>query len=144
LVLSLFGPETPSCATKKNACLAILASESKATKEYEERLENLLSFLQFTGIVSIAGDTVTLSGKQQDLTPPSAVKKNDSITGAEKVVNDDPPNSSHEYRLPLDRENRRVVILTAPLDVKENEVRRIQKWIEVTLLVDWNNDEKAP
>jgi len=104
----------------------------------------LLSFLQFAGIVSIAGDTVTLSGKQQDLTPPSAVKKNDSITGAEKVVNDDPPNSSHEYRLPLDRENRRVVILTAPLDVKENEVRRIQKWIEVTLLVDWNNDEKAP
>lgn len=46
-----------------------------------------------------------------------------------------PPPGTHTHTLPL--ANQRKVTINAPLDVTPQEITRIQKWIEVTLLVDW-------
>jgi len=36
----------------------------------------------------------------------------------------------------LDKENKRKITVTAPLDVTAKEVQRIAKWLEVQLLVE--------
>jgi len=42
----------------------------------------------------------------------------------------------HTFVLPLDKENKRKITVTAPLDVTAKEVQRIAKWLEVQLLVE--------
>jgi len=42
------------------------------------------------------------------------------------------------YTLPLDKTGKRTVAINAPLDLTGKEIKRIQKWIEVALFVDWD------
>jgi hypothetical protein len=53
-----------------------------------------------------------------------------------------PEEETHTYVLPL--ANGRKISVTAPLDVTEKEVKRISKWLEVSLLIDEMPDETKP
>lgn len=48
------------------------------------------------------------------------------------------PTGYHPYELPL--ANGRKVTVVAPLDITAQEIKRLQKWTEFTLQVDWNGD----
>ena len=50
--------------------------------------------------------------------------------------------SDQTHTLYLDKTKKRKFTVSAPLDVNPNEVKRIQKWLEVTLLMDWNEPEQ--
>jgi hypothetical protein len=47
----------------------------------------------------------------------------------------------HPYILPLS-DSREVTIL-APLDITEKEIKRLQKWIEFTLQIDWSEKDES-
>lgn len=125
----------------RKSCIAVLANESGANPDYEERLQNVLRFLVVFGLISITGDTVSLIqlGRLpskvttvQDLTTQSApatlaqlpIKRIDDAAGA------------HTYELLLDKEGKRKITVTAPLDITHKEVRRISKWLEFQLLTE--------
>ncbi len=55
------------------------------------------------------------------------------VNGAEPI--DD---FAQSHTLYLDKTKKRRFSISAPLDVNPTEVKRIQKWLEVTLLIDWN------
>ncbi|MDP3072465.1 MAG: DUF5343 domain-containing protein [Opitutaceae bacterium] len=44
--------------------------------------------------------------------------------------------------VPLDKEGTRSVRITAPLDMTDKEIRRLQKWMEVTLFVGWEEADE--
>lgn len=45
------------------------------------------------------------------------------------------------FTLPLDKEQRRRITITAPLDLNVKEINRIKQWIEVTLLIEGSTEE---
>jgi hypothetical protein len=79
-----------------------------------------------------------------DTTPPKRTEP-DPITHSDphefNILTSSPPMGTHTHTLPL--ANKRKVTVNAPLDINPQEIARIQKWIEVTLLVDWLMDDKT-
>jgi hypothetical protein len=47
---------------------------------------------------------------------------------------------THDYVLPLP--NGRKVLIQAPLDITAAEIKRLQRWIEFTLQVDWSGEQE--
>ena len=44
------------------------------------------------------------------------------------------------YEVPLNVEGDRSVKISAPLNMTQKEIKRLQKWAEVTLFVDWEEE----
>ena len=122
-------PRLQLSAQPQATCLALLASESKAAPEHNERLINLLSFLESSGVVSISGGTVSLLQHKQapvDKTP----------APAHGQVNPPPKTTvGDEHFLFLDSTRERKVVLQAPLEITRAEYDRICTWLEVVLIV---------
>ncbi|HEU0046920.1 MAG TPA: hypothetical protein VFQ43_04840 [Nitrososphaera sp.] len=135
-------------ATQTEAnCLAILAEESGAQKEHGYRLQNLIGFLEFVGILRSSDGKITLLPSKQ-----TAPVQTPEIKNSPQFPPDVSPSAKmpaprffgggehepevHTFVLPLDKENKRKITVTAPLDVTAKEVQRIAKWLEVQLLVE--------
>lgn len=66
------------------------------------------------------------------------------ISPANEQSNGANDSADQSHTLYLDKTKKRKFTISAPLDVNPNEVKRIQKWLEVTLLMDWNEPEQSP
>jgi hypothetical protein len=112
-------------------CVGILAVEATAGADHIGRVEPLINFLELSGIVSITGTMVSF-------VPPNGV----ASTPETKLLSQEPTkqqdDSVHTYVLPLLK--KRKVTVEAPLDITKEEIQRLQKWIEFTLLLDWKDD----
>jgi hypothetical protein len=124
----------------QSTCLAILASESRATPEYEERLIYILRFLELASVLSIAGGTVTLLQHRLDANRPDGMpdaakaSSENKATIASTVTNG--VDGDEHHVLYLDKTRKRRVTLHAPLTISKPEYERICKWIQVTLIVE--------
>ena len=119
-------------------CLSLLAGESKAQTEHNERLLNLIGFLEAAGIVSVSGGNISLL--QQKSLPaqqkPEEHKTNTPPPNTPKVFSDHEENSFY-----LDKEKKKRITLISPLFLTRAEFKRLTTWIESTLIVE---DEQKP
>lgn len=51
-----------------------------------------------------------------------------------------PPHGAHTFDLPL--ANNRKVTVTAPIDLKPDEMKRLKAWLPLTFLMDWKPEDK--
>jgi hypothetical protein len=92
------------------------------------------SSLKFAGMLS--SDLTVSAGAPQSAPKPDA--HGDEKPGGEKPQEEaNQAQGYHNYTLPLI--NDRKVIIKAPLDITAQEIKRLQKWIEFTLQVDWSD-----
>ena len=119
-------------------CLALLGNESKAQKEHNERLLNLISFLELAGIVSTSGGMVSLqqSKPKAQVLPPEPQRQSVHV----HKVDIDP--DQIEVTLYLDKEKKRRFTVSTPLFVTTAELKRIKTWIEAALIIEGPKDEK--
>jgi hypothetical protein len=117
-------------------CLTLLAGESRAQTGHNERLLNLIRFLELSGVISTSGGSISLL---QNKTSPVAPKSEEQQP---KTIESAPAGSdeSDQHILYLDSNRQRKVRLTAPLTISEAEYTRICNWIKVALIV---GDEKT-
>lgn len=104
---------------------------------------------QFVGAIDQAGYLRVKAAKKTHLATEAAVdthtKPEVALTPAPSVplsngVELPYAEGCHNYVLPLPK-NRKVLI-QAPLDITAAEIKRLQRWIEFTLQVDWSGEEK--
>jgi hypothetical protein len=121
--------------------IQVLAEESTATKEYEPQLKTLLDYLETAGVIARDDGQVRLiSGVEKPEKEPSA---NGQDTHVELPArSQQPDNNSEEYTLTLDREKQRRVTIKAPHPVTAEELKRIQAWLAVQLLVTGDEGKK--
>lgn len=121
-------------------CIAILAEESEATKEHEDRLSKCLDFLKLATIIKVDGTSVSLqwpdrySGEQNPAVPKgeeSAVPISFNL----QKNNFGQQNDSEQHTLYLSSDKKRMVTVFAPLTISEAEYKRICDWIKVALIV---------
>jgi hypothetical protein len=117
-------------------CLALLAGESKAQAEHNDRLLNLINFLELAGIVSTIGGNVSLL---QNRPNKSFIETGTEITRKEERNTPLPPQGAEQHTLYLSADKKRMVTLAAPLAISNAEYTRICNWIKVALIVE---DEK--
>ena len=134
-------PRLQLAAQSTTNCIAVLAEESGAEKEHEERLTNLLLFLSFAGIVRISDGKVNLLKHMAPI--PNPVLHGDKNKSKDAAVLDGPPKKinqeftdQEEQSLYLDKEKKRRFTINSPLFLSRSEYDRICKWIEVTLIVE--------
>lgn len=111
-------------------CLALLAAESKASPEHNDRLVNLLNFLALAGVVSTTGGTVTLLQRKLSSTDKITQPIAPPVKGPKEFTDQE------EHSLFLDKEKQRRFSISGPLFISRAEYSRICKWIEVTLIVE--------
>lgn len=119
----------------KTICLSVLAGESKALPEHNERLLNLISFLELAGIISESGGNVSLlQNKAPSVTPkPDEQKPHHSF---------DADTNQIENTLFLDKEKKKKFTINSPLFVTAAEFKRIQRWIEAALIIEESGEDK--
>jgi hypothetical protein len=91
--------------------------------------------LKFAGFLATDG-TVVIPGLETT-TPAAPVKptgEDDDKGGADGM---------QSHTLYLDKTKTKKFSVSAPLDLTPSEIKRIQKWLEVTLLVDWNEPDEG-
>ena len=117
-------------------CLMLLAGESKAQTEQNDRLINLIKFLELAGVISTSGGTISLLQNKGGTSPSKQdeQKSQPAMPVAQKESDPD------QHILYLDGKRERKVKLTAPLTISNAEYTRICNWIKVALIVD----EEAP
>lgn len=138
-------PRLELAPQSKTNCLAILAGESKAEPEHKARLQNLINFLEYAGIVSLIGDTVSVlrPSRISPQPPTSQIKPQDKNGDAIKNTPPTPSIDLDEHVLYLDAKRDRQITIQAPLTITRAEYNRLIKWIEVTLIVeDSQNDTR--
>jgi len=113
-------------------CVGLLAVEAKAEKDHLPRVEPLIKFLEFAGIVVISGGMVSFAQST------AAETQSNGVANKAPLVEDKNESGYHTYVLPL--QNSRKVTVTAPLDLSKTEIERLQKWAELTLFLDWKTD----
>jgi hypothetical protein len=116
----------------KTICLSVLASESKASQEHNERLENLISFLELAGIISESGGTVSLQQAKPFIQ--SAPKEDKQAIPLNKLPKEF--SDQEEHSLFLDKEKTKKFTINSPLFITQAEYDRICKWIKVALIVE--------
>ena len=119
-------------------CLALLASESKAQAEQNDRLLNLIKFLELAGIISASGGTVSLLQNKAG----AGSQKHDDQKSQQAMPVSQKEADPDQHILYLDGKRERKVKLTAPLTISHAEFTRICNWIKVALIVEDGNDEK--
>jgi hypothetical protein len=117
-------------------CVGLLAVESKAEKDHLPRVEPLIKFLEFAGIVVVSGGMVSFNSIGAE-TSPSIPTKLSNGPGANDEAKED--NGYHTYVLPLPK--GRKITVKAPLDLTKSEIERLNKWAEFTLFLDWKDDK---
>ena len=122
----------------KTICLSVLASESKAQPEHNERLLNLISFLELAGVVSESGGMVSLQQSKPPVHSVQTVRVGNNLVSAEIETKEFSDPDQHTLYLSADK--KRKVMLGAPLSISNAEYKRICDWIKVTLIV---NDDIA-
>ena len=115
--------------TEALTCLAVC---SNADKEQSSQLKMLLDYLSAVGLILRDGGKVKLPGPKVALVEPKPavtnLKKDGGSTGAETVLPD-------SYSLILDSSSGRKVVIQAPATVTQKELKRIQSWLALQLIV---------
>jgi hypothetical protein len=126
-------PRLHLSSQSKTICLSVLASESKASPDHNERLENLISFLELAGIVSESGGTISLQQAKPSIkvSPQETPKQSVAVN---KSADADP--NQIEVTLYLDKDKKRKFTISTPLFVTAAELKRIQTWIEAALIIE--------
>jgi hypothetical protein len=104
----------------------IIGEACSASTDHIQRVDRLLEFLLFVGLIKREGNQLkTANGKFGE---PAVSPKNPDTTKDE---------DSHleTYSLTLDPERRRKIIIKAPPEVTEAELKRIQAWLSFQLIV---------
>lgn len=114
-------------------CLALLAGESKAQADHNERLLKLIGFLEVAGIVSISNGNISLvQHRALPIQPkPDELKTQTLPPNTPKVFSDHEENSFF-----LDKEKKKRITLISPLFLTRAEFKRLTTWIESTLIVE--------
>lgn len=112
-------------------CVGLLAIEAKAEKEHLERVQLLIRFLEFAGIVAINSGTVSFVPLSRDSaeTPLPASPGNGG-----GIVN--PPDGTDQHTLYLSSDKKRVVTFAAPLTISNAEYDRVCNWIKATWIIE--------
>jgi hypothetical protein len=112
--------------------LTVLAEACAASKDYEPRLQVLLEFMVFAGVVARDGSQIKLAGaKPLEASGEAATGES---AGAKQPT---PMTDDHaEFSFILDARKNRKVVVRAPHDMTKKELHRIQKWMEIQLIVD--------
>lgn len=92
--------------------------------------------LKFAGFFTPDGLVTVPSATTQNAVPDTSLTPKPE---QDETANDSDGMQTHT--LYLDSTKTRKFSISAPLDVKPNEIKRIQKWLEVTLLMDWNDSQ---
>jgi hypothetical protein len=95
-------------------------------------------FLRFNATRQSKGRISVLPPAEEK--PSSMTINFDGYPGVPPKVHSEETKGTHQYVLPL--QNGRQVILQAPLDINASEIRRLQKWIEFTLQLDWSDQQE--
>lgn len=90
------------------------------------------SSLRTAGFLSPDG---TVTAQQIGISSSTPQPKAPELSDAGPSLN---TGTTKTYQLPL-KDNRQISI-TAPLDLSQQEIKRLQKWVEVTLLLSWDDD----
>jgi hypothetical protein len=113
--------------------LSVLAEACSAAKEYEPRLQVLLDYMVFAGVVARDGGQIKAAGAKSPEGAPEAAKP-DVTAGKREVPAMDEGHA--EFSFVLDAKKGRRVVLHAPHDISKKEFERIRKWMEIQLVVD--------
>lgn len=113
-----------------------IAEECNATKEHLPRIDLMLAYLCYVGIISREGNTLRLMN--------SAPKREEEIPLKTKTPSEDEiPEGLEKYYITLDPAKKRRVIIMAPPTVTAKELKRIQDWLAVQLnITDVSTDPK--
>ncbi len=128
------------------SCIAILAEESGATKEHEARLNNLLGYLQFAGVVNVADGKVTLPNVKPFI--PAAPLAPLLPLNLKPHINDLPAgtpekfSNQEENSIFLDKDKTKRVTLNCPLFLSQAEYARICNWIKATWIIEEDENPK--
>lgn len=126
-------PRLQLSAQSQGTCIALLANESKATTEHDEKLKNLLRFLELAGIISTTGGTITLlQNKPIVPSPPTPTGNGHQTFSAPTPL----APGTEQHILYLSADKKRMVTLAAPLSISNAEYQRICNWIKVALIVE--------
>jgi hypothetical protein len=126
-------PRLQLAPQSQTTCLALLAGESKAQTEQNERLLNLLGFLEEAGIVSKSNGNVSLVQHKALTIQP----KPDEHISPKLPPNTPKAFSDHEENsFYLDKEKKKRITLVSPLFLTRAEFKRLITWIESTLIVE--------
>lgn len=136
-------PEVKMLANIFHTQLRVPESWSLRAAQYFIRSAQLIGvidergFLRFdsarhTAVKGIPIETASAFATQPPETINDALNENLWQLGA--------PEGYHTYTLPL--VNGRKVTVLAPLDITPQEIKRLNKWQQFTLQVDWTGDEK--
>ena len=112
-----------------NECKLSAAGASICARVFESSLKTA-GFLTPEGLVVHPTNTPA---------PKTPEVRDEEIIGEDVV--EPSKGKAKTHTLPLNKEGTRSISVTAPLDITEKEIKRIQAWLAVTLLVDWGNDE---
>jgi hypothetical protein len=113
-------------------CLSVLANESKAQPEHNDRLVCLINYLELAGIVSESGGMVSLQQARPQLANvPRDDKKPLDVGRLNGEFSDQEENSFF-----LDKDKKRKVTLNCPLSISKAEYVRITKWIDATWIIE--------
>ncbi len=122
---------------EEREALTVLAEACSASKEYEPRLQVLLDFMVFSGVVVRDGSQIKSAGARLPEAPPEVAKPEVAFGKREAAAVDE---GHAEFSFVLDAKKGRRVVLHAPHDISKKEFERIRKWMEIQLVVDEAGD----
>ena len=105
----------------------ILGEESRAGKEHQERIEILIEFLNFVGLIRKEGSQIFLANTDDQNSKPTEISKN-NLNDSQSI-----PNSNFcELPLPLDARTGRLATLKFPNDLTPAEVHKLINLIKLS------------
>jgi hypothetical protein len=113
------------------------AEVATAEPYHMQQLKMLLDYLLIVGLIQRDGTQIKLATTLDQQQRESASQPPTTAPSAPQHAL---PEGTHPYVLPLP--NNRKVVVHAPLDITAGEIKRLQKWIEFTLQVDWSGDKE--
>lgn len=117
--------------------LTVLAEACAASKEYEPRLQVLLEYMVFAGVVARDGSQIKLAG-------PKGAEPTAEVPSVETAGTRPGPGPQGdnlvEFSFILDVKKNRRVFVHAPHDLTKKELERVKKWMEIQLVVDEGED----
>ncbi|MCX6907987.1 MAG: hypothetical protein NTY01_08090, partial [Verrucomicrobia bacterium] len=122
---------------EEREALSVLAEACSASKEYEPRLEVLLDYMVFAGVVVRDGGQIKPAGSKA----PEAVAelpKPEPAAGKREAVEMD--KGQEQYTLILDAASKRKVVVQAPHVITQKELERVTNWLKFQLIVEDAND----
>jgi hypothetical protein len=118
----------------------ILHTEGKIPTSYKDRLASI--FIKSAAAIKAIDAAGNLRAASAAAEVPETEKQNPPQSPAPR--NDAPRFPAGACPHTLFLANGREINMVAPPDITEAEIKRIQKWVEVTLLVDWGNEDTKP